>query len=179
MQMKNLLLILMYITVLILNGACSFESLEPPIDKGKFANLDAASRAIKESINAGEKYSEVADRAEKLSAEIVSAQQIIKTKKEKRLLKAYSDLLGIYRDGLLLWKYQAEFPFLASELKGEIYVGQEVEPIVQKYQFKVESHVYKPTGQKWKSIPADSIRMIWKSADNQLDIIHKMTNYSF
>ncbi len=178
MRIKSCLLFVLSISIL-MAAACSFESLEPSIDKAKFAKLDAAAHAVKASIDAGASYQEAAGRADQLSAEIDAARQIIKTKKEKRLLKAYSDLLGIYSDGLLLWKYQAEFPFLASELKGRIYVGQEVEPVVQKYQFKVETHVYKPTGQKWKSIPADSIRMIWNSADNQLDIIKKLTNYSF
>lgn len=178
MRIKQYLLFVLSITIL-MAAACSFESFEPSIDKTKFAKLESAALAVKTSIDAGAAYQEVSSRADQLAAEINSAQEIIKTKKEKRVLKSYSDLLGIYRDGLLLWKYQAEFPFLASELKGRIYVGQEVEPVVQKYQFKVETHIYRPTGQKWKSIPEDSIRMIWKNADNQLDIIKKLTNYGF
>ena len=175
MDRVNLLALLLIISVS--SMSCSFDQTGQGIDKGKFAKLNAAGVSVKASIDAGESYQQVVDKANILSAEITAMEDAAPTTREKRLLKAYSDLLAIYRDGLLLWKYQEYFPHLAPELKGSIYVAQDVEPIVEKYRFSTESHVYKPTGQKWKSIPADSIRIVWKNADDQLVIINNITNY--
>jgi hypothetical protein len=87
------------------------------------------------------------------------------------VLKAYSTLLGIYQDGHMLWKYKMEFAPFDFVPKGRIYVSQDIEPIVFKYSFPVESHLYKPTHQYWKSISEDSIQIIWNNADNQFKII--------
>ena len=108
---------------------------------------------------------------QQLSDELVEARGRISTNEEKDLLKEYSELLNFYRDGLQLWRYQLDFPFLSSELKGCIYVGQDVEPIVIKYRLTTKTHIYKPTGQQWKSIDEDSITIIWRNADDQLRII--------
>jgi hypothetical protein len=85
--------------------------------------------------------------------------------------------LAIYRDGLLLWKYKIDFAPFDFVPKGRIYVGQDVEPIVFKYRFPTDSHMYQPTRQYWKSISEDSIRIIWSNADSQLKIIENMKNY--
>ena len=171
----NLLAFLLMISMI--NMACSFEQFEPSIDKNKFAKLNAAATSVKASIAAGESYQQVAQKVDVLSGEIVTMKKAAATKREKRLLKAYSDLLAIYNDGLVLWKYRESFPYLAPELKGRIYVAQDVETIVEKYRFPTESHVYKPTGQRWKSISADSIGIVWKNADDQIAIINNITNY--
>ncbi|MGO9377353.1 MAG: hypothetical protein ACLP29_02230 [Dissulfurispiraceae bacterium] len=171
----NLLALLLIISVI--SMSCSLEPSQKSIDKNKFAKLNAAAVSVKASIDAGESYQQAVDKADILSGEITAMKDAVATKRESRLLKAYSDLLTIYRDGLLLWRYQEYFPHLAPELKGSIYVAQDVEPIVEKYRFSTESHIYKPTGQKWKSIPADSIRIVWKNADDQLAIIKNITDY--
>jgi hypothetical protein len=167
----------MLIAIAVLSSACSFEQLEPGIDKNKFAKLNTAALSVKASIDAGSSYQQVVDKAKILSGEITAMKDLATTKREKRLLKAYSDLLAIYRDGLLLWEYREYFPHLAPERKGRIYVAQDVESIVEKYRFSTESHVYAPTGQTWKSIPPDSIRIVWNNADDQLVIIKNITNY--
>jgi len=56
-------------------------------------------------------------------------------------------------------------------------VGQDVDPIVFKYRFVTESHLYQPTGQYWKSIPDDSIQIIWRNADSQIKMIENMMRY--
>lgn len=172
---KSFLVLMMIISVI--GMACSFEQFEPGIDKNKFAKLNAAAIAVKASIDAGESYQQVVDKADVLSGDIAAMKDAAATKREKRLLNAYADLSAIYRDGLVLWKYREHFPHLAPELKGRIYVAQDVEPIVEKYRFPTESNVYKPTGQTWKSIPADSLNIVWKNADDQLTIIRNTTNY--
>jgi len=158
-------------------AACSFEQFEPSVNRHKFARLNTAAEAVKTDIDGGASLQQVSEKAVLMSDEIAAVKDKVSTKREGRLLKAYVDLLDIYRDGLLLWKYKDNFPHLASELKGRIYVAQDVEPIVAKYGFAMESHIYKPTGQIWRSISADSIRIIWKNAGDQLNIIRNITNY--
>ncbi len=152
-------------------------STEQGIDKGKFAKLHGAAHAVKTSLAGGASYQQLAERVQALSGEIVALQGKVRSREEKELLNAYSDLLAMYKDGLLLWKYKLEFAPFDFVPKGRIYVGQDVEPIVFKYHFPTESHLYQPTGQRWKSLPEDSIRIIWSNADTQLKIIENMTNY--
>jgi hypothetical protein len=160
--------------ILILQWNCSFGQA---INKSKFIKLNVAALAIKKAIAEGAFYQQVAERVQLLSNEMAAAKDTVSTREERKLLKAYSDLLQIYRDGLLLWRYQMEFPFLSSELKGRIYVGQDVEPIVHKYRLTTKIHLYKPTGQYWKSIDEDSILIIWHNADDQLEIIKTLANW--
>jgi hypothetical protein len=160
--------------IFVLNSACA---PEPEINKNKFDKLNSAALSVKNSIAAGESNQQVADHIQQLSTELTSLINTGTTKREKNLLEAYSDLLTIYRDGLLLWKYKLEFAFFDSVLKGRIYVGQDVEPIVLKYRLSTESHLYAPTGLYWKSISGDSIQIIWSNADSQMKIIEHITNY--
>jgi len=156
----------------LLMAACSSG---PGIDKDKFRKVYVAAHEVKDSLAMGESYKQVADHVKQLAVQI----DVLKpaTQEEKELLDVYSDLLAIYKDGLVLWKYKLDFAFFDSVLKGRIYVGQDVEPIVVKYRFSTESHLYSPTGQYWKSIPGNSIRIIWNNADSQLKVIEGMTTY--
>ncbi len=161
----------------LISTACSISQPEKGLDKNKFAKLYAVSHSIKDSIDAGDSYQQVADKIKILSAEIANIKAAVKTNREERLWQAYSDLLTTYSDGLTLWRYREQFPHLDAELKGRIYVAQDVDPIVKKYGFRTEDHVYKPTGQNWKSLSPDSMRTVWKDADDQLIGINNMTNY--
>lgn len=175
MRQTNILILMLMISGI--STACSCEQFEPSIDKNKFAKLYVAASSVKTSLDAGESYQQVADKEKIFSDEITAMQAAVATKREKRLLNAYSNLSAIYKDGLLLWKYEEYFPHLAPELKGRIYVAQDVEPIAEKYHFSTKSHLYKPTGQTWKSIPKESISIVWKNANDQLVIINNITNY--
>lgn len=160
--------------IIVLAAACSSG---PGINKSKFEKSYVAAEEVKNSLATGASYKQVADRVKRLSIEITALKDKATTEEEKELLDAYSDLLATYKDGLVLWKYKLDFAFFDSVLKGRIYVGQDVEPIVLKYRFSTESHLYRPTGQYWKSILGDSIRIIWSNADSQLKVIEGMTNY--
>jgi len=160
--------------MLFLIAACSSR---PGIDKSKFKKSYVAAHEVKKALAADASYKQVTDRVQRLSVEITALKEKVATEEEKELMDAYSDLLTTYRDGLVLWKYKLDFAFFDSMLEGSIYVGQDVEPIVLKYRFSTESHLYKPTGQYWKSIPGDSIRIIWSNADTQLKVIEGMTTY--
>ncbi len=160
--------------IFFLGAACSSG---PGLDKNKFKQLSAAAHAIKAARISGSSYRQLAEQAQNLTAEIASLKNKVTTREEKELLDAYADLSGMYHDGLLLWKYQLEFAPFDFVPKGRIYVGQDVEPIVSKYHFATESHLYQPTGQKWKSLSEESIAIVWNNADAQLKIIENMTNY--
>jgi hypothetical protein len=169
---NNVLAVLL--ALLFFNGACLFD---PGIDKGKFEKLKVAVQAVKTSIATGESYEQVTGRVQQLATDIAALKDNVRTPKEKELLDAYSVLLANYQDGLVLWKYKLDFAFFDFVLKGRIYVGQDVEPIVIKYRFPTESHLYEPTGQYWKSIPGDSIEIIWSCADSQLKNIEGIATY--
>jgi hypothetical protein len=171
-MLKNFLALLL--AFFFLNGACSFE---PGIDKGKFAKVKMSAQAVKTSTAANESYEQVTGRIQQLATDIAALKNKVTTQKEKELLDAYSVLLANYQDGLVLWKYKLDFTFFDFVLKGRIYVGQDVEPIAIKYRFPTESHLYEPTGQYWKSIQGDSIRIIWNCADSQQKTIENITNY--
>ncbi len=132
---------------------------------------------MKTSLAAGASYPQLAEKVQSLSAGITALKDKVTSKEDKELLNAYADLLAMYQDGLLLWKYKLEFAPFDFVPKGRIYVGQDVEQIVFKYRFPVESHLYQPTRQRWKSLSEDSIQIIWRNVDAQLKIIENMTNY--
>jgi hypothetical protein len=147
-----------------------FQSCSEQFDRGKFAAVDNAAREVKGSIAKGD-YRIFGDRVQKLAHEIGALRGKTASKREEELLDAYVFLHSIYHDGFLLWKYRTEFTRYGFVPQDLIYVGQDIEPIVERYKLKTESHVYEPTGQQWRSIPADSIRFVWASADSQLEKI--------
>ena len=157
-----------------LGASCSSK---PGIDKGKFTQLNRTALTVKTSLASGASYRQLTELVQGLSVEIASVKTKVATNEERELLEAYSALLAMYQDGLLLWRYKLEFAPFDFVPKGRIYVGQDVEPIVFKYSFPTESHLYQPTWQRWKSLSEDSIQIIWSNADSQLKIIENMKNY--
>jgi hypothetical protein len=170
--MKNqkhiLTLLLMFV---LFTGACSSE---PDMDRKKFKSLAGAAQAVKASLDAGASYEQFGRSLEALSGEIATLEGKAATRKEEDLLKAYTTLAEVYQDGHTLWRVKLEFALFGIVPEGRIYVSQDVEPIVFKYSFPVETHLYKPTGKQWRSISEDSIRIIWSNADSQLKIIEEI-----
>jgi hypothetical protein len=154
-------------------GACTFE---PDMDRGKFKRVSGAAQAVKASLAAGASYEQFGRSLESLSGEITTLKGKAATRKEKDLLKAYTTLAEVYQDGHTLWRVKLEFAPFGIVPDGRIYVSQDVEPIVFKYSFAVETHLYQPTGKYWKSISEDSIQIIWSNADSQLKIIEEIAN---
>jgi hypothetical protein len=152
-----------WLCIVLLCAACS-----PGIDRNKFKNANRAARDVQRAIEEGAAYESFDELLQRLSAETTILQDKAKSTEEKELAKEYSALLAMYRDGLTLWRYRREFSGHNFVPKGLIYVGQDVEPIVTKYRLETESHVFGPTRQPWKSIPEDSIRIIWYNAGQQL-----------
>jgi hypothetical protein len=141
------------------------------LDKRRFSGVHGTARTVNHSLSTGVCYHEFSNQVLHFSHELSLLTGKKLSDREQDLLKKYKDLLAIYEDGLLLWKYKLEGARYHFIPEGVIYVGQDVEPVVEKYRFSTESHVYAPTKQVWKSIPGDSLHVIWQNADSQLAII--------
>jgi len=88
------------------------------------------------------------------------------------------NLMITSQDALFVCRSRANLSGFGIVPKGRIYVTQELDPIVEKYDLAIERHVYKPTGAYWKSISVDSIRLIWEKAEMQIKSIEVMLTYS-
>ncbi len=139
----------------------------PDIDKKKFDNLNRDAEGLQSSLSSGVTYQRFGELLRGFSADIKALGDTLKSNREKELLKAYSDLLTMYQDGYLLWRFSKEFSRHNLVPEGRIYVGQDVEPVVTKYRLSTETHIFGPTRQSWKSISADSIQIVWYNAGEQ------------
>lgn len=175
-RMKQGGIVILLLSVIMLFGSGCIP--EKGIDKKKFSELQRIAREIQTSITSGNPC----DVPDTLRQSLVSGTEALRDKTtstgERDLIKAYSNLLTIYNDGLLLCKYRTALSQFQFVPKGRIYVTQELDPLVQKYDLSTASHVYRPTGAYWKSIPGDSIKVIWESAEFQLKTIENMVNYN-
>jgi hypothetical protein len=151
---------------------------EPGIGKGKFSELNRIAQDLKTAIASGKPCDVPAALLQRLASGTAALKDKTASKGESDLIGAYSHLLTTYQDGLLLCQYQtpsSQFQFVP---KGRIYVFQELDPLVQKYDLPTESHLYKPTGVHWRSIAGDSVKVIWESAEVQIKNIEIMVNYN-
>ncbi len=151
---------------------------EQGTDKAKFAELIQAGLDLKTAIASGTPCDAPDALIQRLIAGTAALKDKTSSKGEHDLLAAYSDLLTIYKDGLLMCRSRTNPPGLHFVPKGRIYVSQEIDPLVEKYGLSTDRHLYKPTGQYWKSIDADSIQVIWKSAESRIKSIENMVNYN-
>jgi hypothetical protein len=170
------------VTILILLSTitlfCSGCVSEPRMDKRKFSELNRTAQDLKASLASGNPC----DAPDTLRQRLVSGIEALKNKtasqEERAIIEAYSRLLTTYQDGLLLCRYRTHLSQFQFVPKGRIYVVQELDPLVEKYGLPTESHLYRPTGARWRSIDADSIKVIWESAEFQIKNIKNMVNYN-
>ncbi len=167
--------ILLFLTIMLFNFGCVSE---PGIDKGKFAELNRIAEEMKSAVSSGNPCDVPAALEQRLSAGIAAVKDKTASKAERDLVAAYSHLLTTYEDGLLLCHSRTHLTSFQFLPKGRIYVSQELDPLVEKYDLSIEKHLYKPTGQYWKSIPGDSIKVIWESAQAQIKSIETMVKYN-
>ena len=168
-------IIIFAVVFLLLASACVSE---PALDKGKFAELDRASQDLKAALGSGNPCDIPETVLQKLAAGTAALKDNIASKAEADLLAAYVNLVTISRDGLLICRSRTHLSGFEFVPKGRIYVTQELDPLVEKYDLPIESHVYKPTGAHWKSISPDSIRVIWEKAEVRIKNIEVMLKYS-
>ena len=151
---------------------------EPGMDKAKFSDLNRIARELQTSLASGKPCDVPDTLLERLASGTTALQDKTASQAERDVIKAYSNLVATYKDGLLLCKYRTNLSQFKFVPKGRIYVFQELDPLVQKYDLTTESHVYGPTGLHWRSIDERSIKVIWDSAEFQLKIIENMVNYN-
>ena len=151
---------------------------EPGMDKGKFSGLNRTAQDLKTSIASGKPCDMPDTLLQRLASGIAALKNKTASKEERDLIDAYSRLLSTYQDGLLLCRYRTQLSQFQFVPRGRIYVVQELDPLVEKYELPTESHVYKPTGARWRSIAADSIQVIWESAKLQIKNIENIANYN-
>ncbi len=166
--------ILIFSALLLLISACVSE---PGIDKNKFTALKLTVQNLKTAITASDPCDLPVMLQQRLDSEITAVKDKANSKKEHDLIVAYSHLLTTYRDGVLLCKSRSHLSDFDFFPKGRIYVSQELDPLIEKYDLSVEKHVYKHTGQYMRSIDANSIHVIWESARLQIKNIENMMNY--
>jgi hypothetical protein len=151
---------------------------EPGLDKGKFAELDRASQDLKAVLRSGDPCDLPDPVLQRLAAGTAALKDKTASKAERDLVSAYENLVAITNDGLLLCRSRGHVSGFEFIPKGRIYVTQEIDPLVEKYDLPIERHVYKPTGAPWKSISVDSINVIWEHAEVQIKKIEVMLKYS-
>ena len=139
--------------------------------------MDRASQDLKAALGSGNPCDIPETVLQKLAAGTAALKDNIASKAEADLLAAYVNLVTISRDGLLICRSRTHLSGFEFVPKGRIYVTQDLDPLVEKYDLPIESHVYKPTGAHWKSISPDSIRVIWEKAEIQIKNIEVMLKY--
>lgn len=151
---------------------------EPGLDKGKFSELNRAAQDLKTAIRSGARCDLPDTLRQRLDSGTAALKDKTASKAERDLLSAYTRLLAVYQDGLLLCRSRTQLSDFQFVPKGRIYVTQELDPLVEKYDLATERHLYGPTGKYWRSIPVDSIAVIWESAEAEIHTIETMVKYN-
>ncbi len=167
--------VLLFSALLLFASACAWE---PDIDKNKFAELDRTARDMGTVIASSDPCDARDDLGQRLAAGIASVRDKAATKAERDLVAAYARLLITYRDGLLLCRSRTHMSNFDFFPKGRIYVTQDLDPLVRKYDLPVEKHVFKGTGQYMRSIDGNSVLVVWDRARNQIRNIETTLKYN-
>jgi hypothetical protein len=174
MRQDGIAIILLSVVMFFASGCVE----EPGLDKGKFSELNRAAQDLKTAIRSG-RGCEVPDTVlQRLASGTAALKDRTASKTEHDLLSAYSHLLAISKDGLLLCQSRTHLTNFEFVPKGRVYVTQELDPIVEKYDLPTERHLYRPTGTYWRSISGDSIMVIWESAEDEIQNIENMVKYN-
>ncbi len=174
MRQSGIVIALLSAIMLSASGCVS----EPGLDKGKFAELNRAAQDLKTEIRSGKRCEFPDTLLQRLASGTAALRGKTASKTERDLLSAYAHLLVIYKDGLLLCQSRTHLSDFEFVPKGRIYVTQELDPLVEKYDLPTERHLYSPTGKYWRSISGDSITVIWENAEAEIKNIENMMNYN-
>jgi len=156
-------------TGIILLVGCS-----PKIDQQKYENLHQAAKTIEGATVVGVKYLQFGELLKNLSTEFSIANDKAKSDNEKKLLKAYLDVLMTYRESVPIWKYKIEAARYDWIPPGQIYVESELKPIIAKYSLPMESHIIPITGHEFQTISGDALQVIWVKAQERLENATKL-----
>jgi len=168
-------IISLILAIMVFASGCT---TEPGLDKQKFAELSRVAEELKAAVGSGRPCDLPDTLVQRFTAGTAALEGKTTSMAERDLLSAYSHLLITYQDGLLLCRSRtvlANFEFVP---RGRIFVTQELDPLIEKYDLTVEKHVYKPTGKEWKSISTDAVRVVWEQVAFEIKNIENRVNYN-
>lgn len=155
-------------------GLALLAGCSPKIDQKKYENLYRAAKAIEGAIAVGITYPKFGELLQNLSTEISIANDKAKSDTEKELLKSYFEVLTTFQESSTVWKYKIEGSRYDWIPKGQIFVEDELRPIIEKYSFPMELHEIKITRNSFTTISENSIKIIWEKAHDQLEKANKI-----
>ncbi|RPI37852.1 MAG: hypothetical protein EHM54_02085 [Nitrospiraceae bacterium] len=156
-------LALIALSLIFLSTGCS------NIDKDKFRELRKSARAIDKAVkDTLLPYGRFEELLQKMTDEMTKTRALVSTEEEKALLGSYEELFMTYQEADLLWEHKIESSVYGWIPRGRIYVDEKLRPLVEKYHFPTEPHFVELTGHRFESISADSIKVIWEKAHEQI-----------
>ena len=138
------------------------------VDRKKFEGPRKAAQAVMASIDSLDDYEKFSRVFDAFANEVLMLRDKVSSAREKELLQNYTDLLVTYQDGLQLWEYKVESTRYSWIPEGVIYLEPKIKALALKYQLPVQSHLVELTRHEWKSVPADSLKVIWDRAKTQM-----------
>ncbi len=174
MRLLSTVMLVLLASLLFISSCVS----EPEFDKSKFTEINRTVQNLKAALSSDNPCNLPDSLLERFSSGIAAVKGKVKSKKEHDLIIAYSYLLTTCKDGLLLCRSRNQFANLDMFPKGRIYLSQELDPLVERYDLPTEKHLYKKTGQYMRSVDGNSIGVIWESARTQIKNIENILNYN-
>ena len=168
-------IILLFLTILLLASGCVSE---PGLDKTKFADLGRTAEAIKTAVTSSNPCDAPEALEHSLASGIAAVNDRADSKLDQYMITAYTHLLSTYRDGLLLCRSRHQLSNVGYFPKGRVYVSQDLDAVVEKYDLSTEKQQDRRTGVWMRTIDGDSIQEIWESAQAQIRNIEVTMKYN-
>jgi hypothetical protein len=142
------------------------------VDRKKFDGALKAAQAVQNSIENLDDYEKFGKVFDLFANEVIALRDKVSNDKERKLLGKYEDLLMTYQDGFQLWEYKVESTRYSWIPEGVIYLEPKIKALALKYRLPVQSHLVELTRHEWKSVPADSLKIIWERARAQFKALN-------
>ncbi len=146
--------------------ACSKPQKKAAIDQAKFEPLYRAAKAVQGSTSVGVNYLKFSELLQTFATELSIAKDKAQTANEKKLVEMYAGVLTDYSDSLSIWTAK-NVAVSAKQIFGDLIPANAILDAAARQGLPVtdEEKTSLYTGPfKWKSIPANSIEIVWKSA---------------
>lgn len=164
MKSAGLLLSSMYLVVVAAISGCS-----PRVNQKDFESLYRSGKAISSAAEVGVNYSSFSTLVQELAREISIAKDRASNPVEKDMAKKYQEALTSYQDSLTVWKNSIDGASYDWIPNGEIYVEDELKPLVTKYSLQTQPRSIEITGHNFETISDSAIQRIWANADKSLE----------
>jgi hypothetical protein len=146
----------------------------PRVDRKDFEPLYRSGKATSSATEIGVSYNTFSGLVQGLASEVSIANDRADNKAEKEMTKAYQEALAAYHASLVVWKNSIDGSRYDFIPEGEIYVEDELKPIVAKYSLSTQSRNIEITGHQFETIPESSVQVIWASAGKFLKTANRI-----